>query len=292
VGPLAEARGQRFAVRLPEPPATVDADPIRLAQVVANLAQNAVKYSAEGAEIEVTAGQSEIDGEPCALVSVRDNGIGIAPEMLPYVFDLFSRAQPSPEAQDASLGVGLALVREIVALHGGSVQASSAGPGAGAEFVVRLPLAAGAAARPAARLAGDAGPPRAAAPRRVLLVDDNRDSAESLAQLLRLFGHEVWQAYSGRDALALARAHRPDLVLLDIGMPDLNGYEVARQLRADSSYAVTTLVALTGYGSDEDRRRSLAAGFDGHLVKPIDFTDLERILAAPGAVAAAHPAAA
>jgi signal transduction histidine kinase len=292
VGPLAEARGQRFAVRLPEPPATVDADPIRLAQVVANLAQNAVKYSAEGAEIEVTAGQSEIDGEPCALVSVRDNGIGIAPEMLPYVFDLFSRAQPSPEAQDASLGVGIALVREIVALHGGSVQASSAGPGAGAEFVVRLPLAAGAAARPAARLAGDAGPPRAAAPRRVLLVDDNRDSAESLAQLLRLFGHEVWQAYSGRDALALARAHRPDLVLLDIGMPDLNGYEVARQLRADPSFAVTTLVALTGYGSDEDRRRSLAAGFDGHLVKPIDFTDLERILAAPGAVAAAHPAAA
>jgi CheY-like chemotaxis protein len=125
-----------------------------------------------------------------------------------------------------------------------------------------------------------------------LLVDDNRDSAESLAQLLRLFGHEVWQAYSGRDALALARTHRPDLVLLDIGMPDLNGYEVARQLRADPSFAVTTLVALTGYGSDEDRRRSLAAGFDGHLVKPIDFTDLERILAAPGAVAAAHPAAA
>ncbi|MGE5793638.1 MAG: response regulator [Bacteroidota bacterium] len=293
VQPLADARGQRLAVRLAEPSAAVAGDPVRLAQVVSNLVQNAIKYSGDGTEIEIAAGRSEIDGEPCAFLSVRDSGIGIAADMLPYVFDLFSRAHHARDACDASLGVGLALVRELVALHGGSVQASSPGPGAGAEFVVRLPLAADeAAATPAARLAGEAGPRAAADPRRVLVVDDNRDSAESLAQLLRLFGHEIWQAYTGRDALAAVRARRPDLVLLDIGMPDLSGYEVARQIRAEPSLAATRLIALTGYGSEEDRRRSAAAGFDGHLVKPIDFEDLERILAAPREMSIARSAAA
>ena len=291
VRPMAEARSQRLEVRLPETPVTVDGDPVRLAQIVANLVSNAIKYSSDGGDIEIEAGRSEVDGASCAFVAVRDNGVGIAADMLPYVFDLFSRAQVSGDERDASLGVGLALVRELVALHGGSVQASSAGRGAGAKFVVRLSLAAGdpvAAPAPerevAARAAGRA--------RRVLLVDDNRDSAESLAQLLQLFGHEIWQAYSGRDALAAARSHLPDLVLLDIGMPDLSGYEVARQIRAEPSLAGTTLVALTGYGSEEDRRRSLAAGFDCHLVKPIDFDDLERILAAPGEREAARSAAA
>jgi signal transduction histidine kinase len=293
VQPLADARGQRLAVRLTEPPAAVEGDPIRLAQVVSNLVQNAIKYSSDGAEVEITAGRSDVDGEPCAFLSVRDSGIGIAADMLPYVFDLFSRAHHARDACDASLGVGLALVRELVALHGGSVQASSAGPGAGAEFVVRLPLAADEAAEtPPARLAGGEGPRAAAHPRRVLVVDDNRDSAESLAQLLRLFGHEIWQVYSGRDALAAVRVRRPDVVLLDIGMPDLSGYEVARQIRAEPSLAATTLIALTGYGSEEDRRRSAAAGFDGHLVKPIDFEDLERILAAPPEMATARSAAA
>ena len=292
VGPLAAARGQRLAVRIDEPPAAVDGDPVRLAQVVANLVGNAIKYSADGAEIEITAGGAAVEGEPCAFVSVRDPGIGIAAEMLPHVFDLFSRAPHARAEGDASLGVGLALVRELVTLHGGSVQASSAGPGTGAEFVVRLPLAPALAAEPqAARLAGAGAPPTAACARRVLLVDDNRDSAESLAQLLRLFGHEIWQAHSGYEALAAARSRRPDLVLLDIGMPDLSGYEVARQIRAEPSLAGTTLVALTGYGSEEDRRRSLAAGFDGHLVKPIDFDDLERILAAPERVAERSAAA-
>jgi signal transduction histidine kinase len=292
VRPHAEARGQHLAVRLPEAPVAVDGDPVRLAQIVVNLVGNAIKYSSDGGEIEIEAGRSEVDGAPCAFVAVRDSGIGIAADMLPYVFDLFSRAQESGDERDASLGVGLALVRELVALHGGSVQASSPGPGAGAEFVVRLPLAADeAAATPAARLAGEAGPRAAVDPRRVLVVDDNRDSAESLAQLLRLLGHEIWQAYSGRDAVATACSRRPDLVLLDIGMPDLSGYEVARQIRAEPSLAGTTLVALTGYGSEEDRRRSRAAGFDCHLVKPIDFEDLERILAAPGE-SASHSAAA
>jgi signal transduction histidine kinase len=285
VGPLAGARGQRLAVRLEGPPAHVDGDPVRLAQVVANLVGNAVKYSADGGEIEIAAGRADVDGEPCAFVSVRDGGVGIAPEMLPYVFDLFSRVQPARDERDASLGIGLALVRELVALHGGTVQASSAGPGTGAEFVVRLPLAAGEAEPAQPRRAGAAAPAPTQRPRRVLLVDDNRDSAESLAQLLRLFGHEVEQAYSGREALAAGRGRRWDLVLLDIGMPDVSGYEVARQLRADPALADATLVALTGYGSEEDRRRSRAAGFDGHLVKPIDFGELERILAAPAKAA-------
>ncbi len=286
VGPLVEARAQRLVVRTSDPPVIVDGDPVRLAQVVANLVGNAVKYSADGGEIEIATGRSEVDGDSYAFVSVRDRGIGIAPEMLPYVFDLFSQAPHSREERDPSLGVGLALVRELVGLHGGSVQASSAGPGTGAEFVVRLPLSAHAVAEPATlRLAGAAAPLPTERPRRVLLVDDNRDSAESLAQLLRLFGHDVEQAYSGTEALATARGRRWDVVLLDIGMPDVSGYEVARQLRAEPSLADTMLVALTGYGSEEDRRRSLAAGFDGHLVKPIDFEHLERILAAPARTA-------
>ncbi len=296
VGALAEARGQRLTVRIDEPTPAVEGDPVRLAQVVANLVGNAVKYGGEGGEIEIAAGRSAAEGGPCAFVAVRDRGIGIEAEMLPRVFDLFSQAPHARDERDASLGVGLALVRELVALHGGSVQASSAGPGAGAEFVVRLPLAAGEAAEAvqvtAPRLAGAAAPTAAAHPRRVLLVDDNRDAAESLAQILRLFGHETRQAYNGREALAAARSQRPDLVLLDIGMPDLSGYEVARLMRAEPSLAGTTLVALTGYGAEEDRRRSLAAGFDDHLVKPIDFEDLERILAAPGECAPARSAAA
>ena len=291
VRPMAEARRQRLAVRFPETPVAVDGDPVRLAQIVANLVGNAIKYSSDGGEIEIEAGRSETDGAACGFVSVRDSGVGIAADMLPYVFDLFSRAQHSGDERDASLGVGLALVRELVALHGGSVQASSEGLGAGAQFVVRVPLAAGdPVAVPAPER--EVTPLPAGRARRVLLVDDNRDSAESLAQLLQLFGHEIWQAYSGREAVAAARSRLPDLVLLDIGMPDLSGYEVARQIRAEPSLAGTTLVALTGYGSDEDRRRSLAAGFDCHLVKPIDFDDLERILAAPGARAAARSAAA
>jgi len=199
--------------------------------------------------------------------------------MLPRVFDLFSQADHSPVRQEGGLGIGLALVRELVGLHGGTVEASSPGPGQGAEFVVRLPLA----VRPSleARPAGapdDTAPPRAVRPRRVLLVDDNHDSAESLAALLRVLGHDVTAAYDGRGAIAAARLAQPELVLLDIGMPDMSGYEVARQLRAEPGLNATTLIALTGYGSDDDRRKSRAAGFDGHLVKPIDFEDLDRVL--------------
>jgi signal transduction histidine kinase len=278
--PLADERRQSLVVTLPDPPVTLDADPVRMTQIVANLVTNAVKYTGDGGRIEVAAGCAELAGAPCALVSVKDSGIGIAPEVLPHVFDLFSQAQPAAGGNGSGLGIGLALVRELVELHGGSVQASSAGAGKGAEFVVRLPLPAqpGREVRePIERPSRAAGRPQV---RRVLVVDDNRDSAESLAALLGLLGHEVRQAYDGPGGLDLARSWIPDLVLLDLGMPGMGGHEVARRLRADPQLLDTTLVALTGYGAAEDRRASREAGFDWHLVKPIDFDALERVLAA------------
>jgi signal transduction histidine kinase/CheY-like chemotaxis protein len=279
IRPLVDERRQSLVVRLPDPPVTLDADPVRIAQIVANLVTNAVKYTDDGGRIEIAAGRTERDGAPCALVAVKDSGIGIAPEVLPHVFNLFSQAQPGTRDNGSGLGIGLALVRELVGLHGGDVRASSDGAGKGAEFVVRLPLAAEpalAVPAPAAR----AGPSRAGTQaRRVLVVDDNRDSAESLAALLGLLGHDVRQAYDGQGGLDLARSWVPDLVLLDLGMPGMNGHEVARRLRAEARLLDTTLVALTGYGSAEDRRASREAGFDWHLVKPIDFEALEGIFA-------------
>jgi signal transduction histidine kinase len=290
--PLADERRQSLVVVLPDPPVTLDADPVRMTQIVANLVTNAVKYTGDGGRIEVAAGCAELAGASCALVSVKDTGIGIAPEVLPHVFDLFSQAQPAAGGNGSGLGIGLALVRELVELHGGSVQASSAGAGKGAEFVVRLPLPAqpGREVRePVERPSRAAGRAQA---RRVLVVDDNRDSAESLAALLGLLGHEVRQAYDGPRGLDLARTWVPDLVLLDLGMPGMGGHEVARRLRADPQLFDTTLVALTGYGAAEDRRTSREAGFDWHLVKPIDFDALEQVLAAVPSAAARRSEAA
>ncbi len=280
IRPLAADRRQQLVVTMPGESLAVEGDPIRLAQVVGNLLANAIKYTREAGRIELTLGRSKHGRS--AVITVQDSGVGIVPEMLPRIFDLFHQGDQPASRKEGGLGIGLALVREIIALHGGSVEASSAGPGQGAEFVVRLPLVPEDALEsplPATGRSDAPRPPPAAHARRLLLVDDNRDSAESLAALLRMLGHEVWQAYDGREALAVARGRRPDLVLLDIGMPDISGYEVARELRADPSLDATTLIALTGYGSDDDRRRSLAAGFDGHLVKPIDFDHLERVLA-------------
>jgi signal transduction histidine kinase/DNA-binding response OmpR family regulator len=278
--PLAAERGQRLETALPDCPLLLDGDPVRLAQVAVNLLANAVKYTEEGGRIELAVGWTEgSDGREQAILRVTDTGIGIADEMLPTVFDLFAQADHPPGRQEGGLGIGLALVRELVGLHGGTVEASSPGPGQGAEFVVRLPLAVRPVveARPA-DTAADARRRPSVPARRVLLVDDNQDSAESLAALLRVLGHDVSAAYDGRGAIAAARLDRPDLILLDIGMPDMSGYEVARLLRAEPGLDATTLIALTGYGSDDDRRKSRAAGFDGHLVKPIDFEDLERLL--------------
>jgi signal transduction histidine kinase len=278
--PQLNGRRQRLTVHAPPAPLWIDGDPVRLGQIVANLLANAVKYTGEEGCIELVltreTGAQAPGGE--AVLRIADNGIGIAPAALPRIFDLFSQGDQGPDRPEGGLGVGLALVRELVALHGGTVEVASTGPGEGSEFVVRLPAIetpARATDVPAER------PVRAGnGARRVLVVDDNRDSAESLAALLGVLGHDVHAAHDGREALELARRLAPDLVLLDIGMPGMSGHEVARRLRADAGLSDTVLIALTGYGSDDDRRASREAGFDGHLVKPIDFDALERILAA------------
>jgi signal transduction histidine kinase len=278
--PHVDARRQRLEVRLPDEPLWTDADPIRLAQVASNLLSNAVKYTPDGGRIELAVEAAQRgNGPPQATLSVRDTGAGIPGETLPRIFELFSQGEHLNGHREGGLGVGLALVRELVALHGGTVEVSSAGVGQGAEFVVRLPLVAAperAVREPASRTGALVPRP---ATRRVLVVDDNRDSAESLAALLGILGHEVHQSYDGPGAIDLARTWTPDLILLDIGMPQMSGHEVARRLRADPGLADTRLIALTGYGSADDRRESDEAGFDGHLVKPIDFAALERILA-------------
>jgi signal transduction histidine kinase len=277
--PQVTERRQRLTVSVPPEPLWVDGDPVRLAQVVANLLANAVKYTGEEGRIELALGRTAEAMTPTAeaVLRVKDTGIGIAPKVLPRIFDLFSQGEQDLNRPEGGLGVGLALVRELVALHGGSVRVASAGPGEGTEFEVRIPMI----AAPARAPAGPAERPArtGTGARRVLVVDDNQDSAESLAALLEALGHEVHAAHDGRQALELARL-APDLVLLDIGMPGMSGHEVARRLRADTGLCDTVLIALTGYGTDEDRRASREAGFDGHLVKPIDFDALERILAA------------
>jgi CheY-like chemotaxis protein len=216
------------------------------------------------------------------VVKVRDTGIGISGEVLPRVFDIFTQGDRSLERAQGGLGIGLSLVRGLVELHGGSVAAHSAGLGQGSEFTVRLPVLA-----PAAREIrtadgdsdGDGEPPAVAAHRRILVADDNTDSAESLALLLTLRGSEVRTAHDGWEAVETAAAFGPDIVLLDIGMPRLNGYEAARKIREQARGKRVVLIALTGWGQDEDRRRSTDAGFDFHLVKPVDFAALEQLLA-------------
>ncbi len=276
--PLIDARRHNLEVTLPKTPLTVEGDPVRLAQVFLNLLNNAAKYTPEGGKIWLTARRE--DGK--AVVRVRDTGMGIPHEMLPKVFDLFTQAERTLDRSEGGLGIGLTLVRRLTEMHGGSVEAFSAGPGQGSEFVVRLPLLTAAPPAPApetpAELPGRTEP---VPPRRILVVDDNQDSAESLAMLLRLFGNDVRTAHDGHLALAVAEAYRPDVVLLDIGLPGMNGYDMARAIRKMPALDQAVLVALTGYGAEEDRRRSREAGFDAHLVKPVDLGTLQELLARP-----------
>jgi signal transduction histidine kinase len=274
--PFIEARRQKLEVRLPEQPLPVEGDPTRLSQAVANLLNNAAKYTEEGGCIWVSAEEQRQTAH--VVVRVRDTGVGIAAEKLPHIFDLFMQVDRTLDRAEGGLGIGLTLVRRLVEMHGGRVEAHSEGPGKGSEFVVRLP-----------RVGAEPEPKRARTPRgeqagqcrprRVLVVDDNRDAADSLAMLLRLLGHEVGTAHDGMAALDAARAFVPEVVLLDIGLPNMDGYEVARRLRQEPALSGALLVALTGYGQEQDRRRSLEAGFDIHLVKPVDPDELEAILA-------------
>ncbi|AWM35598.1 Autoinducer 2 sensor kinase/phosphatase LuxQ [Gemmata obscuriglobus] len=269
--PLIESRRHELIVSVPPDPIPLDADPTRLTQIFGNLLNNAAKYTDPGGRIELSAAR-EGGG---AVVRVRDNGIGLSPEMLLRAFDLFTQEPRTLDRAQGGLGIGLTLVRNLVELHGGSVEAHSAGPGRGSEFVVRLPaLGTGTAGtRPN-------GEPTHAAPatHRLLIVDDNVDSAESLAELLSLSGHTVRTAHDGPAALRDAAAHPPGVVLLDIGLPRMSGYEVATRLRQIPGLRDVTLIAMTGYGQDDDRRRSQEAGFNHHLVKPVDLNEVTALL--------------
>lgn len=279
--PLILQRRHQLAVAMPPQTIWLMADPMRLEQVLVNLLINAVKYTDEGGCIwlSVELEDSPEMNAPVVLVKVRDNGIGIAAELLPRIFDLFTQAERSIDRSQGGLGIGLCLVQQLVKLHAGSVKAFSV-PGQGSEFAIRLP------AMPAATPREVLAKPPVLAPVRprgkgcrVLAVDDNVDAVNILARLLEMSGHEVQTAYDGSSVLQRALAMQPDVVFLDIGLPGLTGYEVAEQLRQQPALANILLVALTGYGQDRDRQRSREAGFDHHLVKPVDFREIEKMMA-------------
>lgn len=267
-----EAARQELRTSIAPGPIWVEGDATRLEQVLANLLNNATKYSDPGARIDLSV--SVEAGE--ARLKVCDTGIGIAPEILPHVFDLFAQGDRSLARAQGGLGIGLTLVRSLVEMHGGTVSVHSEGPGRGTEVVVRLPMIAA-----PGRFESDAqvAPVPDLQPRRILVVDDSVDSASSLARVLGLWGHDTWVAYSGPEAIEVAIARRPDLLLLDIGLPGMNGYEVAGILRKHPEAGQPILVALTGYGQEEDRRRSRDAGIEHHLVKPVDLDELQALLA-------------
>jgi PAS domain S-box-containing protein len=271
--PHINAAGHSLSVLLPSERVTVEADPARLAQVFSNLLNNAARYTERHGEIALTA---EVEGNE-VVVSVQDNGIGFPPEVAGRLFDAFAQLTRSNERSHGGLGIGLSLVQGIVALHGGSVQARSRGPGQGAEFVVRLPLP---QYTDPAREAKPAAQPKAPPPVgsvKVLVADDNRDAADSLQRILSLYGYEVEVAYDGTAAIRLDGAFRPEVAVLDIGMPGANGFEVARSIRQSRGGGVT-LIALTGWGQEGDRRRAMEAGFDYHLTKPVDPGALNDLL--------------
>jgi PAS domain S-box-containing protein len=276
VQPLIEAQGHEFTANLPRESLPLDADPVRLAQVVGNLLTNAAKYTEANGHIRLTARR---EGDE-AVLRVRDDGIGIAPDMLAKVFDLFVQVDHAATRSQGGLGIGLTLVKNLVGMHRGTVEAHSEGVGKGSEFVVRLPLSAATVAEPNEREDTRPGLRERTAGRRLLVVDDNKDAADSLAMLLRLEGHEVRVAYDGPAALNLVNGYRPEIVFLDIGMPGMDGYEVARRLRQHPGLENVLLAALTGWGQQEDRRRTTEAGFDRHFVKPPDPKALEDFLEA------------
>ncbi|MCL4762160.1 MAG: response regulator [Burkholderiales bacterium] len=273
VRPIVEANGQPLVVRLPDAPVWLDADPTRLAQVIANLLNNAAKYSEPGKPVALAV---DVDGAEVAI-TVRDQGIGIPPEMIDRVFEMFTQVDTSLDRATAGLGVGLSLARRLVELHGGRIEASSDGVGRGSTFTVRLPRVEPEAVEQGGAVAGAA--PGAGKPRRVLLADDNVDFATSLAIMLRGLGHEVAVAQDGANALETAMAFRPDVAFLDIGLPRLHGYALARKLREDPRTRDTFLVAVTGWGQDRDRERAREAGFDRHFVKPVGVDQIVEVLA-------------
>ena len=273
--PHMDASQHELTVSIPQERIFLEADPTRLAQIVANLLDNSAKYTDRGGRISLSAARQEDN----VVIAVRDNGIGIAPDMLPQVFDMFAQADHSIERTRGGLGIGLTLVRRLVELHGGQIEASSAGPGRGSEFIVRLPCL------PASDVPEPDITPAATEPTlqrsRILIVDDNRDAAQSLAALIRLQGADVRTAHDGLAALDVAAEFRPEVIFLDIGLPQLNGYDVCRRMREHPWGKEATIVAITGWGQEEDRAKSKAAGFDHHAVKPVEYATLLKLLASP-----------
>lgn len=270
--PLIEAKQQQLAISLPPDPIPLSGDVVRLGQVFSNLLNNAAKYTEPGGQICIHAKQLGSD----VVVSVRDNGIGLSPDVLPDIFNMFMQVDRNANRSQGGLGIGLTLVKNLVELHGGAITTHSDGIGMGSEFLVRLPIA---RSHPC-----QSNSPRQRKQstrlqqRKVLVVDDNLDAAASLAMLLRYLDTNVQVANDGRTALSMMASFRPDVVLLDIGMPDVDGFEVARQIRANSDYDGIVLIALTGWGQAEDRNRTQDAGFNHHLVKPADITALKSVL--------------
>ena len=270
VRPLAESMNHELTMTLPRREIYVDADPARLTQVVGNILNNACKFTNPGGHIRVTVSEDQHD----VAIRVRDDGIGIAPEHLPFVFDMFAQVDASLERSRDGLGIGLTLVKTLVELHGGAVGVDSEGVGRGSEFTVRLPVV----EQPQPSAVSAAPPPSTTVQHRVLVVDDNDDGAESLSMLLQFAGHETCKAHDGPGALEAAGRFRPDVMLLDIGLPGMSGYDVCRRIRQEKWGQTMTIVALTGWGQEDDRRRSREAGFDTHMVKPVDHEVLLKLL--------------
>jgi signal transduction histidine kinase len=270
--PLVEACGQQLAVELPPEPLILSADSTRLAQALSNLLNNAAKFMERGGQIRLHVERQGAEVE----ISVKDTGVGIPPEILPYVFDMFTQGERNLNRSQGGLGIGLTLVRKLVQLHGGSIQACSAGHEKGSEFIVRLPLL----VEPygGSHKALQVAPNNCETRLRILVADDNRDSADSLQMLLRIMGNDVRTAQDGLEAIQRAEQFRPDIVLLDIGMPNMNGYDACRSIREQPWGKGMVIVAQTGWGQDEDRRRSRDAGFDHHLIKPVDQAKLSALL--------------
>jgi PAS domain S-box-containing protein len=273
--PLIRLRKHHLTVQLPEEPVQLEADLTRLSQVISNLLNNAAKYTDEGGQIRLDASVTD----RMVTIRVRDTGLGVDPDLLPHVFDLFTQAERTPDRSEGGLGIGLTLVKRLVEMHGGTVEAQSEGLGSGAEFIVRLPvLAEGQASAPPLPARVPVVAAANARSLRILVVDDNVDAADSIAMLLNMEGHETRAVNTARAALLAVPDFEPEVVLLDIGLPEMDGYEVARRLREQNGKHRMRLVAVTGYGQPADRRRAQAAGFDEHMVKPVEPTALQDFL--------------
>jgi CheY-like chemotaxis protein/two-component sensor histidine kinase len=275
-GSVLRAEGQEFTTAIPEDPIYLDADPMRLAQAVSNCLNNAAKFTDHGGHVWLTA--ERVGGD--AVITVRDTGVGISRAMLPHVFEMFTQGEQTRARTFGGLGIGLTLVKRLVEMHGGTVAAESTGLGMGSTFVIRLPAVLDSLHRAQPQAEGPAhmSPPSL----RILVVDDNRDAADSLAMLLRTTGNDIRTAYDGLEAVQVASEFRPDVVLLDIGLPKIDGHEVAQRIRKEPWGRQMCLIAVTGWSDETDRARSRAAGFDHHLVKPLDTGHLAQLLGSVG----------